>query len=1107
MLSSEGRLPKTYNPADYEDAIYERWEKSGFFNPDKLDLPKNAKSYTIVLPPPNITDRLHMGHTAMLSIEDLLIRYHRLKGERALWIPGTDHAAIATQNVVEKRLLKEENKTRHDLGREKFLERVWRFLRETQNTILKQTRKMGASLDWSRQAFTLDEPRAKAVKKLFVDMYKEGAIYRGQRVVNWCPRCQSTLADDEVEYKEEKGKLYWLKYGPFVLATSRPETKLGDTAVAVYPGDKRYEKMVGKKYPIPGVLGEFEITVVADRAVDPKFGSGAIKVTPAHDFTDYEIAQRHGLPMKQVIDERGRMMANTGKYAGMTTGEAREAILKDMEKMGLIDHIEDGYLHNIALCYRCGTQIEPLPSKQWFVAVDKKLKRLGNKSLKEKAIKAARDGKIEFIPERFKKRYLDWMNNLHDWCVSRQIWFGHRIPVYYRKQEMTNDQFPITNQIPNPKSQESNLIRITYFVHGTTTDNEQGRCTGWHDGELSNLGKKQNLELRATLKKRGDKYDTVFTSDLKRAKESAKVVFAGAKIIADKRLRECNYGDLNGESEKRFKDEKYHINNPHPNGESYQDVEKRVRQFLMEIKEKYAGKKIAIMAHKVPQLALEVVLNGKTWEQALAEDWRKKKAWQPGWRYEVKDKSADSEEIYVGLEAPTGEGWQQDEDTLDTWFSSGTWTFSTLGWPDNYAKGKKAGDLAKFHPTQVLETGYEIITLWVSRMIIMSFFALNEIPFEKVYLHGMILDKAGKKMSKSKGNGVDPLDVIARYGADAARMFTIMGNTPGNDTRYFEEKVQGARNLVNKLWNVARYIITNYESGIMNQESGIRNRLKTQNLTLADRWILGKMGELVKQVTKDLNNYQFSQASEKLRNFTWDDLADWYLEASKFENNQEKNDILVLILENLLKLWHPFMPFVTEATWQEMGKKNFLMVERWPFFAPLSGATAGQPKTSPPLSSKGGGSAFELIKDIIIAIRNARAENKIEPAQKIKTTIYAGAKKELVESQAGLIKGLRTGVGELAIMAKGEKISGAISVIVGGMEIYLLAEIDKAKETARLEKEIAGLEKFIQAAEGKLANKEFVGKAPAAVVEKEKIKLGDWQNELKKFKKRLEDLK
>ncbi len=1055
-------LPKIYNPAEYEDGVYEKWEKSGFFNPDNLGLPKTAKPYTIVLPPPNITDKLHLGHSAMLAIEDLLIRYHRMKGERALWIPGTDHAPIATQYVVEKKLWQEEKKTRHDLGREEFLKRVWQFLRETQATILRQTRKMGASLDWSRQAFTLDEPRAKAVKKLFVDMYDEGVIYRGVRVVNWCPRCQSTLADDEVEYKEEKGKLYWLKYGPFVLATSRPETKLGDTAVAVYPGDKRYEKMVGKKYKIPGVLGEFEIIVVADRAVDPKFGSGAIKVTPAHDFTDYQIAQRHNLAMKQVINEQGRMMANTGKYAGLTTKEAREAILADMEKMGLLDHIEDGYLHNIALCYRCGTQIEPIPSKQWFVDVDKKLKRLGGKSLKEKAIAAAADGKIEFIPERFKKRYLDWMNNLHDWCVSRQLWFGHRIPVWYKKAEGRSKKLEDKDQeiyVGAEAPQNSNFV----FLHGFYRTRDVKDPLNWLNKQLPNQENFWQI-LPNPDKPNRDEQEKFVLASAKIDKNSIIVTHSLGSALALKIIQSSNLKIkklvMLAPSLRTKKKELIEYKN-------YKYDFKKIKENVGEIVIFQAGEDHAVTAEEVAEIA--VALDAKII------------------KVENSASHFNSDECQDILNELKKDFWVQDEDTLDTWFSSGTWTFSTLGWPDNYVKGKKSGDLARFHPTQVLETGYEIITLWVSRMIIMSFYALNEIPFEKVYLHGMILDKNGKKMSKSKGNGIDPLEMIDKFGTDAVRLSLLMGNTPGNDAKYSEDKIASFRNFTNKLWNVARYIITNHESRIMN------NELNLKNLTISDRWILGKMEELIKKVTEDLESYSFSQAGESLREFTWDDLADWYLEASKFEKNEEKSRILNYVLENLLKLWHPFMPFVTETIWQKMGHKTFLMVEKWP-------------KSDSIASLQNDKIEFEVVKEIIVAIRNARAENKVEPGQKVKAVIYAGKRKKLITEQAHLIKSLRTGISELEIKTKGEKIAGAIYAAVGDIEIYLVGAVDKAKEKARLEKEIVNLEKVIKAAEARLANKEFVSNAPAEIVKKEKEKLAGWQAELEKFREQLKNL-
>lgn len=882
-------MEKAYDPAANEDRIYSRWEESGYFNPDNLNLPETAPAYTIVLPPPNITAKLHLGHASTIAIEDLLIRHRRLNGYRALWLPGTDHAAIATQNVVEKKIFQESKQTRHDLGREKFLEKVWEFLRETQTTILNQTRKMGASLDWSRTAFTLDEQREKAVRRMFKDMYEAGAIYRGERIVNWCPRCHSTLADDEVEYKETPSKLYWINYGPFLLATSRPETKLGDTAVAVHPSDPRYKDLIGKELDIDGVLGKFKVIVVADYAVDMEFGGGAIKVTPAHSFIDNEIAQRHNLPSKKIIDEDGKMMANCGKYAGLTTKEAREAIVADMQSLGLIHHIDENYTHNASVCYRCGTMIEPLPSKQWFVAVDKKLERLNNKSLKEAAIEAAEKSEINFIPERFTKRYLDWMKNLHDWCISRQIWFGHRIPVWY------------CNDHKNPECSEP--------------------------------------------------------------------------IISESAPEKC----------------------PHCGGQI-----------------------------------------------------------------------------------------SQDPDTLDTWFSSGMWTFSTLGWPDNFKDGVKSGDLAKFHPTQMLETGYEIITLWVSRMIMMSLFAIGEIPFSNVYLHGMILDKNGKKMSKSKGNGIDPIEVIEKFGTDAVRLSLLIGNTPGNDMRFGEERIESARNFINKLWNVSRFILQK-----TNGEAVLKIDL-TGEATAFDKWIINEYEKTLAGVNDDLNNYRFALAGDKLQEFTWNKLADWYLEVSKFESNQEtKNKILSYLLKNILILWHSFTPFVTEVIWESLSEgdnNNLLMVAKWP---------QSQNKID---DSQEEISTVGQTINIIEKIRNARSENKIEPAKKIKAVIYAGKNCETLKAQATLIKSLKTGIEELTIEEKGEKIDGAILIPCGEMEIYLIGAIDEAKEKERVAKEKANLEKMISSLKAKLNNEEFVSKAPEAVVNSEKERLAKYETELEKIK-------
>jgi valyl-tRNA synthetase len=864
-------MDKVYSPQKHEDDIYDYWQKSGFFNPDNLELPKNAKNYTIVLPPPNVTDKLHMGHASTIAIEDLLIRFHRLKGYKTLWLPGTDHAAIATQNVVEKRMYKENGQTRHDLGRDKFLKEVNNFALNTQKTIISQIQKMGASLDWSRLAFTLDDTRQKAVKEMFVRMYKEGVVYRGERVVNWCPRCHSTLADDEVEYKEQKAKLYTFKYSkdfPFAISTTRPETKLGDTAIAVNPSDKRYKKYIGKTYKVNFVGIDLDIKIIADKNVDMNFGTGALGVTPAHSLVDWQMAQKEDLKMIKVIDENANIKDGFKEFSNLSVYEARKIIVNRLEDSKLLLEIEE-INNNLSICYRCDSPIEPLPSRQWFIDVNKKIARLDNKSLKEKALGVIRNKEINFVPARFEKRYKDWMENLHDWCVSRQIWYGHRIPVWYK-----------------------------------------------------------------------------------------------------------------------------------------------------------------------------------------------------------------GEDVYVGVEAPKEGAWQQDEDTLDTWFSSGMWTFSTLGWPE------KTKDLEMYHPTQVLETGYEIITLWVSRMIMMSYFALEEIPFENVYLHGMVLDSKGKKMSKSKGNGIDPVDIKDKYGSDSARLSLLIGNTAGNDLKLDEEKIASFRNFVNKLWNISRYIIS-----FVDRVDLEKVKLNKDNFTLSDKWIFNIFNQLIKEVTLDISNYRFSQAGEKLRNFTWNDFADWYIEISKFEKNSQKQILLNYILDNLLKLWHPFMPFVSEAIYQELyQKKKMLMVAKWP---ELDNSTNNFDEEI---------KLMDLIKDIIVKIREARSANKVEPARKIKVLIYGHKYYQQIKEQEILIKSLKTGISDLQIEEKGEEIKGEIKVTVGEVEIFLIDAIDEEKEKLRRQKKVDDLEKQITFLKKQLDNKEFVDKAPKKVVQVQEDKLSQFEIELKKLK-------
>ena len=870
-------LAPTYDAKKYEAAIYQRWIASGLFNPDNLSLPPTAPNYTIVLPPPNITDKLHLGHAAMLAIEDVLVRYHRARGYRSLWLPGTDHAAIATQNVVEKMLYKQEGKTRYDYGRTEFLRRVWQFALPIQTTILEQIKKMGASLDWSRLAFTMDEPRQKAVRHMFVEMYNEGVIYQGERVVNWCPRCQTTLADDEVDYREQAAKLYTFKYSPdfpIPIATTRPETKLGDTAVAVHPQDERYKQYIGQVYSLDFCGQPLTLKIIADRSVDRNFGTGAVGVTPAHSLSDWQLAEKYNLPMVKVIDTDGLLKDNLGPFSNLSTLAARELIVAELKKLGLLIK-EETVINNLSVCYRCGTPIEPLPSKQWFVSVDKPLARLNGHSLKTAAYEVVKNGQIKFTPQRFTKRYLEWMDNLHDWCISRQIWFGHQIPVWYR-------------------------------------------------------------------------------------------------------------GD----------------------------------------------------------------------------------------------------EILVSETAPTEAGWTQDPDTLDTWFSSGMWTFSTLGWPDNWQAGQKSGDLARFHPTQVLETGYDILTLWVSRMIMMSLFALGEVPFYEVYLHGLVLDEQGQKMSKSKGNGLDPVAMIELYGADAVRLSLLMGVTPGNDCRLGTSKIASCRNLVNKLWNIGRYIL----SIMPNKAVFVQNNLDLSSTTLADRWILGRFNNLVSTVSNYIEHYEFSLASEALRDFTWHDLADWYLEISKIETSKEKFNILAYIFKNLLILWQPFMPFVAEVLWDELGVEDNLLIAPWP-----------EPREMNSQEELD----FTLVQNLIIEIRNIRSLNHISPAQKMTATIIAGKLTEALKQEAAIIKNLRTGLEAVTIVASGSVPASSLSGAVGPLSFYLEGQETSLVNREQLERKIQELSVAIDNLHRRLHDPEFLSKAPEHIIIKEKNKLTSWQAELEAWRQQL----
>ncbi|MFA6094525.1 MAG: valine--tRNA ligase [Candidatus Paceibacterota bacterium] len=727
------KLLKPYNSQDTEDRIYASWEQGGFFNPDvciqKGYTASDADYFSIVLPPPNVTGTLHMGHAAMLAIEDIAVRYNRMCGKRTLWLPGTDHAAIATQSKVETILYKEEGKRRHDLGREELLKRVEKFAQDSHDTIVNQVRKMGSSIDWSREAFTLDEKRNLAVRTAFKKMFDDGLIYRGYRIVNWDPKGQTTISDDEIVYKESKTTLYTFRYSkdfPIAISTTRPETKVGDTGVAVNPSDERYKHLIGKEYDITFAGVPIHVKIVADEAADPAFGTGAVGVTPAHSQIDWQIAQRHKLPIVPVINEYAKMADSTGTLAGKKVTDARIEIVEWLKKEDLLEKEED-VAHNIATAERTGATVEPLPKLQWFINVNKEftlpysnITGIASGSvttLKELMRAVINNGQIKIIPDRFEKIYFQWVDNLRDWCISRQIWYGHRIPVWYK-----------------------------------------------------------------------------------------------------------------------------------------------------------------------------------------------------------------GEEIFCGMEAPTGEGWVQDEDTLDTWFSSGLWTFSTLGWPD-----MNSADLKNFHPTSLMETGYDIIFFWVARMVLMTTYLLGEIPFKTVYLHGLVRDAKGQKMSKSLGNLIDPLEMIKKYGADATRMSLIIGTGPGNDMKLSEDKVRGYKNFANKIWNATRFVLENVKDCDYSQKP---------ILTEGDEKAIAEFEITLKDVTADIDNYRYYLAGEKLYHYFWHTFADVYIEQSKSRLSADKNSTdhisvqwtLLYILENCIRALHPFIPFVTEELWAMLPthNKKMLIVESWP---------------------------------------------------------------------------------------------------------------------------------------------------------------------------------
>ena len=876
-------LEKTYEPQKLEDEIYKNWMDKGYFH---AEVDENKKPFTIVIPPPNITGQLHMGHALNNTLQDVLIRMKRMQGYSALWLPGTDHASIATEaKIVEA--MKEEGLSKADIGREGFLKRAWQWNEKYGNRIVEQLKKLGSSCDWERQRFTMDEGLSKAVSAVFVKLYDKGLIYKGERIINWCPVCNTSISDAEVEYSEKEGKLWHIRYpikdsDEYVtVATTRPETMLGDTAIAVHPDDDRYRDLVGRTVVLP--LMNREIPIVADEYVEMEFGTGMVKVTPAHDPNDFEIGERHKLEIIKVINDDATMGENAKDYAGLDRYEARKRIVRDLEALGLLIKI-DKHVHNVGSCYRCDTVIEPLVSLQWFVRMEE---------LAAPAVKAVKEGNIEFIPERFVKTYLNWMENIRDWCISRQLWWGHRIPAYY--------------------------------------------CSN-----------------------------------------------CGHIVVSEEKPEKCP--------------------------------------------------------------------------------------------------KCSNEEL------------KQDEDTLDTWFSSALWPFSTLGWPE------ETPELKYFYPTNVLVTAYDIIFFWVARMIFSGLEHMGERPFEYVMFTGLVRDELGRKMSKSLGNGIDPLDVIENYGTDALRYAVMIGNATGNDLRLSDQKLQAGRNFANKIWNAARFVLMNFD------DEPDFDSIDMNNLDSADKWILSRLNATVGEVTANLEKFELGIALQKVYEFIWEEFCDWYIELVKprlydkeSKGRKEAQYVLNKVLCGSMKLLHPFMPFVTEEIYKNLWNDDeSIMISQWPIFGEDSVFKAEE-------------DAMEFIMKAIRGIRNARAEMNVPPSRKARIIIVSNEpsiRQNAADSESYFVK--LANASEVEI--KKEEIDipkGAVAVVLDGATIFmpLTDLLDIEKETARLEGEAANLRKEIARAEGKLKNENFVKKAPANLVEAEKEKLEKFSAMLRETEHRMEELK
>ncbi len=854
-------LPKIYEPQQVESEIYKMWEEGGYFHAERDD---SKKPFTIVMPPPNVTGQLHMGHAMDATLQDTLIRFKRMQGYNALWIPGVDHAGIATQIKVEEELRTKEGLSRYDLGREKFLERVWDWKQKYGNRIVEQQKKLGSSCDWDRARFTMDEGCSKAVREVFVSLYDKGLIYKGSRIINWCPNCVTALSDAEVEYVDKPGHLWHIRYpladgsGDVVVATTRPETMLGDTGVCVNPNDERYQHIVGKTVILP--LVNKEIPIVADDYAEMEFGTGCVKMTPAHDPNDFEVGLRHNLEIIRVLDDNGKVNALGGKYQGMDRYDARKQIVADLEAGGYLVKVED-HAHNVGTCYRCHKDVEPIISAQWFVKM---------KPLAEEAIRVVKDGETKFVPERFTKTYMNWMENVRDWCISRQLWWGHQIPAW-----------------------------TCECGHMTVSREDPAVC------------------------------------------------------------EKCGSANI-----------------------------------------------------------------------------------------------------------------RREEDVLDTWFSSALWPFETLGWPE------KTADLDYFYPTDVLVTGYDIIFFWVARMIFSGCEHTGKAPFHTVLIHGLVRDNQGRKMSKSLGNGIDPLEMIEKYGCDALRMNMVTGNSPGNDMRFYVERCEAMRNFANKLWNASRYVMMNLREGETYPMPA------AEKLEIADKWVLSKLNTLIAEVTENMEKYELGVAIQKIYDFIWDIYCDWYIEMTKArlfaDDAQRKHtatSVLVNVLDQILRLLHPFMPFITEEIWQSIPHEGpALIVAQWPSF-------------SEELNFKAEEDQMESVMSAIRAIRARRTEMNVPPSKKAALFILT-SKPQIFQEGEGFLQRLAYADEVKLLDSEPADLDGLVTITTADAKLYIPMGqlVDVAKEIERISKELENARKFLKSLEGKLSNEKFVSRAPEAVVNAEREK-------------------